>query len=267
MAGEERRMLFDVRGRRKNVIRIVYAVLALLMAGSLFLTVGPFNLGELAGTGSTKSAQEVLNEQAERIEARLAKSPDDEALLLHLARTRINAGNAEAERDPSTGALKLTPEGEDDLRAGLAAWSRYLKEVKGEPSPSGAQLIAGTYFSLAQSAVGDLSQIEEDVRGAAQAQRIVAEARPSLGSLSTLAIYEYFANDFAAGDRAAKQAGTKAGGQQKEALEKQLAGYRKRAKQWEKQRKQFLKQERKTGKEKLQNPLGGLGETSPGLTP
>ena len=45
----ERRMLFDIRGRRKHVLRVVYAILALLMGGSLFLVVGPFNLAELIG--------------------------------------------------------------------------------------------------------------------------------------------------------------------------------------------------------------------------
>ncbi|HEX7293467.1 MAG TPA: hypothetical protein VF259_02880, partial [Solirubrobacterales bacterium] len=60
----ERRMLFDTRGRRRHVIRVVYAVLALLMGASLFLVVGPFNLGELGGSGASSSANEVLEERA-----------------------------------------------------------------------------------------------------------------------------------------------------------------------------------------------------------
>ena len=197
-ASGERRMLFDVRGRRKHVIRFVYAILALLMAGSLFLTVGPFNIGELVGTGGTTSAADVLDEQAERIEKRLAKDPTDEALLLSLTRTRIAAGNAQAETDPATGARTLTPEAEDDFDAALQAWHRYLKQAGGDPNAGAAQLVAGTYFSRAEGATGSLADIEENLKGAASSQQIVAEARPSLGSLSTLAIYQYYANDFAA---------------------------------------------------------------------
>jgi hypothetical protein len=268
-AKDERRMVFDVRGRRKNVIRVVYAILALLMGASLFLTVGPFNIGELVGTGGTKSAGEVLGEQAERIEERLAKSPKDEALLLALTRTRIAAGNAEVEVDPTTGAKAVSPEAKVDFEKALDAWQRYLKEAGPEPSPSGAQLVAATHISLAEAGGGDLGDIEADLRKAAEAQEIVAKARPSLGSLSTLAIYQYFANDFAAGDRAAREAAGKATEKSEaKAVKKQLAAYRKRGKKWEKQRKEIAKQERKTGKEKLENPLGGLsGSSGTTLTP
>ncbi|HEY1286329.1 MAG TPA: hypothetical protein VGF04_09590 [Solirubrobacterales bacterium] len=268
-AKDERRMVFDVRGRRKHVIRVVYAILALLMGASLFLTVGPFNVGELVGTGGSKSAGQVLEEQAERIEGRLAKNPKDEALLLALARARINAGNAEVEVDPTTGAKVVSPEAKADFETGLDAWARYLKVAGSEASSSGAQLVAATYISLAEAGGGDLGDIETSLRRAAETQEIVAKARPSLGSLSTLAIYQYFANDFAAGDRAAREAAAKAT-QKSEAkgIEKQLAAYRKRGKKWEKQRKEIAKQERKSGKEKLENPLGGLsGSAGTTLTP
>ena len=46
-------MLFDIRGRRKHVVRVVYAILALLMGASLFLVVGPFSIGNLVGNGGT----------------------------------------------------------------------------------------------------------------------------------------------------------------------------------------------------------------------
>ena len=75
MAGEERRMLFDIRGKRKNVVRVVYACLALLMGASLFVAVGPFNIAEFFGGGGTTSAAEISEEQAERIEKRLARRP------------------------------------------------------------------------------------------------------------------------------------------------------------------------------------------------
>ena len=75
--GGERRMLFDIRGRRKHVVRVVYAILALLMGASLFLVVGPVNIGSLVGNEQhDSSASKVLDEQAERIERKLRNEPE-----------------------------------------------------------------------------------------------------------------------------------------------------------------------------------------------
>jgi hypothetical protein len=76
MADGERRMLFDIRGRRKHVIRVVYAILALLMGTSLFLVVGPVNIGQLLGNSTTTSnSTGIFDEEAERIEERLRGRP------------------------------------------------------------------------------------------------------------------------------------------------------------------------------------------------
>jgi hypothetical protein len=265
--GGERRLVFDVRGRRKHVVRVVYAILALLMMSSLFFVVGPFNLGSLLGRGGTTSAAKVLDEQAERIERRLASDPKNAALLLSLARTRISAGNARVERDPTTGAPKTTPEAAAEYERGTRAWSRYLAQAGSKPSPTAALLVAGTYFSLAQAGSTG-AQIDSNVKRAAATQRIAAEATPNVGSLSTLAIYEYFSGDFAAGDRAAKQAERKAPSKtEAKSIERQLGEYRKRGKEYAKQKAQIAKLEKKKGKEALQNPLGGLGGASTGLGP
>lgn len=268
MAGSgERRMLFDIRGRRKNVLRVVYAVLALLMAGSLFVAVGPFNLAELIGNGNTSSAAEVFDEQVERIEGRLAKSPEDEGLLLALTRARINAGNSRTDEDPSTGARVITPEASEDFAAAQETWQRYLKAAGDEPSPTAAQLVAGTYYSLAESS-STIDEIESNIEQAATAQRVAAEARPNVGSLTTLAIYEFFAGNFAAGEQAGKQAEGLAPSQTAaKQIEKQLAVYRKRANEWAEQKAKFAKLEQKQSKEALQNPLGGFSGASSGVAP
>src|SRR6476620_10779705 len=94
----ERRMLFDIRGRRKHVIRVVYAILALLMGASLFLVVGPVNIGALIGNNtSTTNNAAVFDEEAERVEHRLRAHPEDPGILLSLTRARINAGRASSE--------------------------------------------------------------------------------------------------------------------------------------------------------------------------
>src|SRR5215207_6150503 len=131
----ERRMLFDIRGRRKNVVKVVYAVLALIMGLSLFILAGP--IGNIFNTEGTVNASDQFEEQATRIERELKKNPDDADLMLNLTRARINAGNASAEINPETGAAAYTPEARQQLALASEAWSKYLKATD-EPNPAGA---------------------------------------------------------------------------------------------------------------------------------
>jgi hypothetical protein len=259
MADGEHRMLFDTRGKRKHVIRVVYAILALLMGGSLFLVVGPFNLAELAGGGSSGgTAAEVFEEQAERIEGQLAKTPQDEQLLLALTRAHINGGNSQIEPAATPGEpVEVPAEAREEFSAASEAWQRYLKLAGDEPSATGAQLVAGTYFRLAEAGSTSYGEIQENVALAAKAQRIAAEQQPNIGSLSTLAIYEYFNGDFAAADKAKNAAVAEATAKSEdESIEKQLDEYRKRAKQFQKAAQQAVKQEQSASRETLQNPFG-----------
>lgn len=257
----ERRLLFDTRGRRKHVIRVVYAILALLMGTSLFLVIGPVNIGELIGNSTGGgSAAKVFEEQAERIETRLAQDPSDEQLLLTLTRARINAGNAKTEVVAEGKIPTISPEAHREFEAASESWSRYLKQVGDEASPTGAQLVATTFFRLAESGGTSLQEIKGNIALAARAQRIAAEQQPSVGSLTSLAIFEYFNGDFVAGDEAQKEAVAKAPAKgEVKSIEKQLTAYRQRAKQYRKGIAKAAKVEQKLSKESLQSSLGGLG--------
>jgi hypothetical protein len=256
-------MLFDIRGRRKNVIRVVYAILALLMGASLFLVVGPVNIGSLVGSGGSNEASEILTEQAEEAEERLSRDQNDPNLLLAATRARVGAGNAQTEVDPQTGGPVVTAESRQDFEQAARFWSRYLEETD-EPNPSGALLMANTFFTLAESAFS-VEEIVTNVEEAANAQHIAAEARPATGFLTTLASYEYLTGDFKAGDAAGEKAKDKAAGPEKKQVEEQLAESRKRGKQWQAEKKRFAKTEREQGKEALQNPFGGLAGSTGGL--
>jgi hypothetical protein len=255
----ERRMLFDTRGRRKNVIRVVYAVLALLMGGSLFLAVGPVNIAELVGDSNTTDATEVLDEQVERLERRVAANPGDEQLLLALTRAQISAGNSRIELVAEGEVPTIDAEAREDFEAAAQTWNRYLKAAGDEPSATAAQLVAGTFFRLAESSTS-LLDAQENVARATKAQKIAARQRPNVGSLSTLAIYEYFNGEFEAGDKTTRQAAAEAPSKaEAKSIEEQMAEFRKRGKQFEKQKKQLAKAQSRAAKEQLQNPLGGLG--------
>ncbi len=256
MADGERRMLFDTRGKRKHVIRVVYAVLALLMGASLFLVVGPFNLGELAGDSGGSSASEVFEDQIERIEGRVAKTPQNEQLLLTLTRAQINAGNAKIEPAAAGEVPTIDADARADFRAAAESWSRYLKLAGDEPNAAAAQLVALTFFRSAESATS-VNEAAENVAEATKAQRIAAEEQPSPGSLSTLAIYQYFNGEYAAGDKTTKRVAAEATSKEEaKAVEKQLAEYRKNSKEFDKQKKELAKVQSQVSKEQLQNPLG-----------
>ncbi len=124
--------------------------------------------------------------------------------------------------------------------------------------------MASAFFTLAESSPG-LEEAEANVAEAAAAQRLAAEARPTVNSLTTLAIYEYFAGDFKAGDEAARKAEAKASKSEAKEVKKTMAEFRARGKAFEKQKKEFAKQEKEQGKESLQNPFGGLGGSTGSL--
>ena len=118
--------------------------------------------------------------------------------------------------------------------------------------------MAGTYFNLAETS-GSLEEAATNVKKAAKTQRIAAEAQPTVNSLTTLAIYEYYSGNFAAGDKATKKATAlvPAKSEVKE-VQKQMAEFRQRGKAFQAQKKEVAKQEGTQRKEALENPLGGL---------
>jgi hypothetical protein len=259
----ERRMVFDTGGRRRGVVKVVYAILAVLMGLSLLLVVGPAPLQELFGVDNEVSrAADQFEEQAEKAELKLKRDPRDAALLLSLTRARINAGNSLAEANPETGEVAYTPESVQQLQAASEAWSKYLKATD-EPNPGAAQVAAQALFGLAQQARTG-AEAETNVRAAAQAQQIVAAARPSLGSLSTLAIYRLYSFDYKGAAKAQKEAGAYANTKfERENLDNELEQISKRAHEFQKQLTEIEK-EAKKAREKGEAPVSNpLGEANP----
>jgi hypothetical protein len=255
----ERRMVFDTGGRRRGVVKVVYAVLAVLMGLSLLLVVGPAPLQDIFGIDNEVSkASDQFEEQAEKAELKLKKSPQDEALLLSLTKARINAGNALVEGNPATGEIAYTSESIQQLQAASEAWSKYLKATD-EPNPAAAQVAAQALFTLAQYArTGPESEL--NIRAAARAQQIVAEGRPSLGSLSTLAIYRLYSFDYKGAAQAQNEAKPYANSKfERENLDNELKEVSKRAHEFEKQLAKIDKEAKKAreeGKPAVANPLG-----------
>jgi len=262
-------MLFDLRGgHRGKVVKVVYAVLAVLMGASLFLTVGPVNIGEIfGGGGGSVNAAEPYEEQEERIEVKLKKDPENPDLLLSLTRAQINAGNANATRE-ANGEVILTTEAVQAYQEADQSWSEYLKATE-EPNPSLAQLVAPMLIQLAELSTG-YAQADQKIDAAAEAQEIVARARPSVNSLSTLAFYTYFTGDTKAAEKARAEAKELAKAKsEREEIDKALDGYKENATKYIAAKKLAEKEQKAAGgkaPESLENPLspglggGGLGE-------
>lgn len=258
--GKEHRMLFDLRGRRRNVVKVVYAVLAVLMGLSLFLVTGSGSLSNLfGGGGGGSTAGKVAEEQAERIERKLVKTPEDPDLLASLTRARLSAANASLAVNPETGETAATLETRQQYEKASEAWSRYL-EATDEPTAGAAQLVAPALFQLAQISRTP-NEIVANMNAAADAQQIVVEQRPNLSTLSNYAIYRTFTFDYGEAekiaDRVAKLTSSKF---ERENFENELEEQTKSAKEFQKGLARFKKEESNGGsKESLENPLPGLG--------
>jgi DNA repair exonuclease SbcCD ATPase subunit len=273
MAKDEHRMLFDLqRGRRRTAVKVVYAILAVLMGASLFLVVGPLNIGEIFNSNSSGSgeAAKPYEEQAERLEVKLKKDPENPRLLEGLSRARVTAGNSLLSVEPT----------EEDLTKALqqyqlasSFWSEYLKATD-EPSAGTAQLVAPALLSLAERS-RSYAQAQRNIEAATEAQGIVADQRPTLNSYSTLALYTYFTGDFKAAEAAqAKAAKLTREKFEREQLSKQMEEVKKNAEKFQQARKQAAAAEKAAAKgnkgnpEALQapsNPLGGTFGTGTGL--
>ena len=130
-------MLFDTRGRRKHVVRVVYAILALLMGASLFLVVGPFSIGrpvrrrrhDQRQQGPRRTGRTDRSANWPRPERRSAAAlPDPDPDHRRQLPDRSQSGNR---RDPSS-----RPKAAQSSNRGIEAWNRYLKQTE-EPEPLG----------------------------------------------------------------------------------------------------------------------------------
>lgn len=271
--GKEHRMVFDIRGRRKYAVKVVYAILAVLMGASLFLVVGPLNVGELFnGNGSSGEAAKPYEEQAERLEAKLRKEPESEQLLLSLTRTQVSAGNSILSLEPSEdGEVKAVQQ----YQQASSTWSEYLK-VTDEPNAGTAHLMAPALVALAERS-RTFPEAQRNLEAATEAQQILVKQQPTLNSLSTFSLYSYFAGDYAAADKARKEAEklTKAEFEKKQ-LEEQFKGVKERGEKFQAEVKRAEAAEKAAAKankgnpESLENPSnalngafgsgGGLGE-------
>lgn len=269
-------MLFDLGGRRKRVVQVVFALLAAVFAitfvgfgigsstsGGLFDAIG------IGGGSGTTDANPVYDNQIERAQEALAADPKDEKALLSLARTHYLKGQSALETNDQGQPVALTDESLSEYNEAIDAWEKYLATNPEQPDDSVAPLLAQAYQFRASSA----SSIQESVtlfEGAVEAAQIVADARPSAGSYSTLAQYAYLVGNTKVAEEAEKKAlAETSDSTAKDQIQQQIKAAKAQGLLAEQQIKQEKQSEKASTPDEgqLQNPLQGFGSGAPAPLP
>ncbi len=254
-------MLFDLTSPgRKNIIRVVYGVLALLfLIGFVGFGIGGEIGGggivdSLTGGGSGGDTADQYEQQIEDAESTLETEPENQRALANLAQYRYLSGQAQLDIDEATGRPTLTEESRGEFEKAIDAFTQYLDTRPQKPDVATAGQVVQAYVFLG------------DAEGAARAQQILADANPSTGTYSTLAYYLFADLDFKAAEKAVERALAEAKPGERKRIEKQLDELRAAA---EKQKKQIekLPESATGGGTGIEDPFGGLTPDAGGAVP
>jgi hypothetical protein len=248
-------MLFDLRsGKRRAVIKVVYATLAILMGGSLVL----FGIGSDApggildavglGGGNGGSSNPQYEEQIEDAEERLETDPKNQPALLQLVRFQSLSAQEGITTDPQTLAVEISEDARTDLELTVDAWERYLDTDPKKPNATAANSASLAYRYL------------RDFEGAAKAQEFVAASQDTASAYALWAQYLYGSFQYDEGDAATEEAVALTDQGTREQARKELEAFEEAARRYE---KQLEKQPGGGGEEaagqQLQDPFGALG--------
>jgi hypothetical protein len=215
-------MLFDLRGRRRRAVQGTYLMLALLMGGGLVLfgiggSVSGGLLDAFKGGGGGSSADSALQDRVDKQQERLAKNPQNEALLQSLIRDYYSLATSQRQ----SGTIGFPDDAKDELRKAGEYWQRYLTTAKGEPSPEAAR------YALQVYDVAALNKPKE----AAKAAAILANDSNDVASYLRLVAYAARAGDTRTADLAAKKAVDLAPKAQRKQVKQQVEAIKKQAQQ------------------------------------
>jgi hypothetical protein len=186
-------MLFDLRSKsRRNTVRVVYVILALLMlSGLLLVGVGTGNnnggiLNALSNNGGSNSGANSLIEQQTKAAIKLTvEHPDSSKAWAGLVQARYSAAGNGSNYNTTTDTY--TDGGKAQLNDATTAWQKYLSLTNDKPD-LGTSLLAGKAYQA-------LQQWSE----AANTWEYIIQSQGA-GSASAVTGYECLAlNSFAAG--------------------------------------------------------------------
>ena len=192
-------MLFDLRGKRKRVVQVVYASLAVIfLVGFVGFAIGSgngpgglFDAIGLGNGGSARLASTSSTSQIDSANAQLAKHPKTEG--------PAEAGQVRVSSRASRASPRIRPPARSrSARTPTPSWAarRRLGEV-----PEGEQGQAGRRARPTGPALHLLNDAPGQPRRSGSSPKT-----PSAGSYGQLAFYSYAGVDIPAGDAAAKKA-------------------------------------------------------------
>jgi tetratricopeptide (TPR) repeat protein len=252
-------MLFELGGKRKRFIQVIYVFLALLLGGGLiFFGIGgsaPGGLGDaigLGGGGGNDNPE--FQAKIEKAQQTLQTNPDNTKALLELARNEYLNGQAALEVDDQ-GITVLTEDAVNDFEAAVDAWEHYLDVTKGKPDESVAALMIQAYQNIRFEST-NFASIERRLEGAQTTAEILAQARPGPNSYLALASAAYAAGDTKTAEKAADKALAAVGESSKAAMEQQLKAAKRTGAAIQKE----IKRGKKSGADQVGNPFGQINE-------
>lgn len=256
-------MLFDLGGKRKRFIQVIYVFLALLMGGGLVLfgiggsaNGGIFDALGIGGSSNGNPTNPDYQKQIDKANESLSSNPTDEKALLILARYEFLTAQNALETD-DRGQQVLTADALTNYQSSLDAWQKYLATKPDKPDDNVATLAQRAYEATIDTSSPD---VLDQVAKLATTAGIIANARPGFVNYSSYAFYSFLSGNDKTGTTALKKATAAADSTQR----KQLEGLEKQAKA----SRDAIKQSQKgssTGAPpgQLSDPTGGLG-ASPG---
>lgn len=231
-------MLFDLKGKRKRLVQVVYVTLAVLFGGGLVLFgVGGNVSGGLidafrgGGSGSTNS---VFSDNVERAEQRAVRNPKSPAAQLALARAQYQFASSTEGSDAETGAL--TDRGQQAIVDMVQAWERYLRLDPEKVDPNVAGFAALAYGAL------------QDYDKAVETQELAVEARPSANGYFQLADFAYRADQVEKADEAAREAVRRSPPDQRNTVRSLIKDLKKEGREIAKAVKEAEKAQKEAGK-------------------
>jgi hypothetical protein len=188
-------MLFDLKGKRKRLVQVVYVGLAVLFGGGLVLFgVGGNVSGGLVdafrGGGGGDTSQ--FGDLVERAERRAVQDPREPKVWLDVVRAQFNLASSPEGSDAESG--QLTDRGQQAIIEVAQAWERYLRLKPKKVDASAASFAALSYGAL------------QDYDKAVETQDLSVKSRPSANAYFQLADFAYRAGQVETGDKAAEEA-------------------------------------------------------------
>lgn len=213
-------MLFDLRGRRKRLIQVIYALLAgAFLIGFVGFGVGTggdlFSGGSIFDVFSGGGGGSTIDKKVEKYQKAVAKNPQNEKAWETLITTEFQVTQSPKNYNQQTG--QPTKDGVQELRKLAQFWEGYQKSKP-------ASVPTTVVIAATQAYVG-LRMFDK----AAGAQEIVIEKRPNANNFYRLAVLAYQAGQVRKGDLAGQRAVDLAPKSQRKQVKSQLKQAKKAA--------------------------------------